>query len=106
MQEENKNGQNDQGDQCAPVPFIAHRQIVAAQERHVGRLIYTIIFIVALAILAMIGEAAIFVGFLNQYEFVSEAVTVDGQDGVANFVGGNGDITNNGQYPAENSESY
>lgn len=106
MQEENKNDQNDQGDQCAPVPYIAHRQIVAAQERHVGRLIYTIIFIVAMAILAIIGETALFVWYLNQYDVVNETVTVDGQDGVANFVGGNGDITNNGQYPAENGESY
>lgn len=102
MQEENK---NDQSDQCAPVPYLAHKEIVAAQERHVGRLIYTIIVIVILSIAAIIGEAALWIRFLDQYEFVTETVSVDGQDGVANFLGGNGDITNYGQYPAENGEN-
>lgn len=87
------------------VPFEAHREAVASQERHVGRLIYVIVFIVAFFVTALVIETASFIWFLNQYEFVEETVTVDGQDGIANFVGGNGDITN-GQYPAENGENY
>lgn len=104
MPEESKEALNDQ--QQPPVPYLAHKEIVAAQERHVGRLIYTIIVIVVLSIAAIIGEAALWIRFLDQYEFVTETVSVDGQDGVANFLGGNGDITNYGQYPAENGENY
>lgn len=72
----------------------AHREAMKTQERHVGRLIYIIVFIVAFFIMAMLGEVAAFIWYLNQYEVVNEVVTVDSTDGVANYVGGDGSITN------------
>lgn len=45
-----------------------------------------------IAILLIIGG---FIWYLNQYEYVSnETVTVDGADGVANYVGKDGNIYN------------
>lgn len=76
------------------MPYAAHKEAVASQERHVGRLIYVIAFIVVFFVLAMLGEVAAFIWYLNQYEVVNEVVTVDSTDGVANYVGGDGSITN------------
>ena len=76
------------------VPYVAHKEAMSAQERHIGRLIYTIIFIVVFFVGAMLIEAGIFVWFLNQYEYTNEVVTVDSTDGVANYIGNNGDIHN------------
>ena len=71
-----------------------HRDAMQAQERHVGRLIYSIVCIVVFFILAMLAEFAGFVWFLGQYEYVTETVTVDSSDGIANYLEGSGSITN------------
>lgn len=76
------------------IPYVAHKEAMSAQERHIGRLIYAIIFIVVFFVGAMLTEAGIFVWFLNQYEYTNEVVTVDSTDGVANYIGNNGDIHN------------
>lgn len=86
------------------VPYAAYKDTVAAQERHVGRLIYVIAFMVVFFIGAMLGEAGIFIWYLNQYEVVNETVTVDSTDGVANYIGRDGDISN-GQSAGENSRT-
>ncbi len=86
------------------VPYVAYKETVAAQERHVGRLIYVMTLIVVFFILAMLGEAGLFIWYLNQYEVVQETVTVDSTDGVANYIGRDGDISN-GQSAGENSRT-
>jgi hypothetical protein len=86
------------------VPYAAYKDTVSAQERHVGRLIYVIVLIVVFFILAMLGEAGLFIWYLNQYEVVQETVTVDSTDGVANYIGRDGDISN-GQNAGENSRT-
>ena len=86
------------------VPYTAHKAAIASQERHVGRLIYVIAFLVVFFIAAMLGEAGIFIWYLNQYEVVNETVTVDSTDGVANYIGRDGDISN-GQSAGENSRT-
>ncbi len=86
------------------VPYAAYKDTVAAQERHVGRLIYVIVLIVVFFILAMLGEAGLFIWYLNQYEVVQETVTVDSTDGAANYIGRDGDISN-GQNARENSRT-
>ena len=84
------------------VPYEVHKETVEREERHSRRLIYTIIFLVILLVgsnMAWIYAAA---WFFDQYEFVSEStITVDGKEGNANYINGNGDI-NNGTYPGEN----
>lgn len=86
------------------VPYAAYKDTVAAQERHVGRLIYVIVLIVVFFILAMLGEAGLFIWYLNQYEVVQETVTVDSTDGVANYIGRDGDISN-GERTGEDSRT-
>lgn len=76
------------------VPYTAHKEALASQERHVGRLIYVIAFLVVFFIGAMLGEAGIFIWYLGQYDVVNETVSVDSSDGIANYVGGDGSITN------------
>lgn len=95
------------------VPYAAYKDTVAAQERHVGRLIYVIVLIVVFFILAMLGEAGIFIWYLNQYEVVNETVTVDSTDGVANYIGRDGDISNGqnagedrGEDPGNQTETH
>lgn len=84
------------------VPYEVHKEAMEREERHSRRLIYTIIFLVILLVgsnMAWIYAAS---WFFSQYEFVSEStVTVDGKEGNANYINGNGDI-NNGTYPGEN----
>jgi len=83
------------------VPYVAYKETVAAQERHVGRLIYVMALIV---VFLMLGEAGLFIWYLNQYEVVQETVTVDSTDGVANYIGRDGDISN-GQSAGEDSRT-
>jgi hypothetical protein len=97
MPEEKKKGEPH-------VPYVAYKETVAAQERHVGRLIYVMALIVVFFILAMLGEAGLFIWYLNQYEVVQETVTVDSTDGVANYIGRDGDISN-GERTGEDSRT-
>lgn len=76
------------------IPYEAHKEAMKLQERHVGRLIYSLVCVVVFFILAMLAEFAGFVWFLGQYEYVNETVTVDSGDGIANYLEGDGSITN------------
>lgn len=87
-------GQKTEQKEGLYIPYEAHSEALQAQERHVGRLIYSIVCIVVFFILAMLAEFAGFVWFLGQYEYVTETVTVDSSDGIANYLEGSGSITN------------
>lgn len=46
-------------------------------------------------LLVIVFTVSIFIWYLNQYDFVSnETVTVDGSEGVANYIGKDGNIYN------------
>lgn len=52
-------------------------------------------FIIAMVILSMwLATIAGFVWYLNQYDFESYETTVDAENGVANYIGNDGDIYN------------
>ena len=72
------------------VPYEAHKEIVDVLNAHNRRLTYTIIFLIC--VIFMIVATGIW--FLNQYEYTTETVTVDSSDGIANYLGGDGSITN------------
>ena len=76
------------------VPYIVFEGELARQERHIKRL--WIALIVAIAIIFVCN--AIWLYVWNQYEYVSESVTVDAENGVANYVGNDGDIYNGQDY--------
>ena len=67
------------------------------------RMFITLIVVIALWFSTIAG----FVWYLNQYDFTSKSVTVDSEQGDANYIGNDGDIyngTNNSQTEEENQE--
>jgi hypothetical protein len=73
------------------VPYIAFESMMARQERHIRRLIFALVVAVLLIFISNLA----WLYFFNQFEYSSEkTVTVDGKDGVANYIGNNGTITN------------
>ena len=66
------------------VPYIAHESMMAREERHIRRLVYALIVSVLLLFISNLA----WLYFFNQFEYSSEeTVTVDGKDGVANYIG-------------------
>ncbi len=81
------------------VPYIAHESMMARDERHIRRLIYALIVSVLLLFISNLA----WLYFFNQFEYSSEeTVTVDGKDGIANYIGNDGTI-NNGENNGEES---
>jgi hypothetical protein len=80
-----------------PVPFIVHESAQARNERAVKRLVIALIVAIALTF----ASNAIWLYAWMQYDYSSEqteSVTVDGKDGVANYIGNDGDIVNGADY--------
>ena len=79
-----------------PVPYIVHESAMARNERAVKRLV------IALIVLALLWFATIGIGVYAwmQYDYTSEksVVDVDANDGVANYIGNDGDIVKGADY--------
>lgn len=88
--EEKREEKTEQAVEHKDVPYEAHKEIVDVLNAHNRRLTYTIIFLIC--VIFMIVATGIW--FLNQYDIAYEAVTVDSTDGVANYIGNDGSITN------------
>ena len=87
------------------VPWIVFEGEMARNERTVRRLWVALIVAIAL-IFATVG---VFVWYLEQYDYTSsETITIDGADGIANYIGKDGTIyngENHGEaYPISNEE--
>lgn len=81
------------------VPYIAHESMMARQERHIRRLIFALVVTILLLFISNLS----WLWFFNQYEYNSEeTVTVDGESGIANYIGNDGTI-NNGENRGEES---
>ena len=77
------------GDRPDNVPYIVFEGEMTRIERHVRRLWFSLIIAIVL------NAACNFIWLYEwmSYDYVStETVTVDGQNGVASYVGNNGDI--------------
>lgn len=73
------------------VPFIAYESMMAREERHVRRLILALV----VTILLLFASNLTWLYFINQFEYsAEETVTVDGKDGIANYICNDGSITN------------
>lgn len=76
-------------EQGKTIPFYAHEGIVARMERSNRRL--WILCIILIVLLAVTNGAWIW----NESQFVDEiTVTQDNEDGINNYVGNDGNITN------------
>lgn len=81
----------------ADVPYIVHESAMARNERTLKRMIVAL----AIAVVLLFATNAAWLYVWNQYDYESEVVTVDSEDGGnANYIGNNGDI-NNGESDSE-----
>ena len=84
------------------VPYIVHESSMARMERQVKRL--WISLIVAVCLLFASNVAWLYCWC--QYDYSSEEiVTVDGKDGIANYIGNDGDIVNGENNGSETEET-
>lgn len=84
---------NNCGDTKTPtsIPYAAHQGIVATMERVNKRLWITLVILVFFLVGSNIGWLV----YESQFEEVTtEEIVVDGEDGVANYIGNDGDIVN------------
>ena len=74
------------------VPYYAHEGMLARNERTIKRLIIALI----IGIVLLFGSNALWLWAWTQYDYTStdSTVDIDGKDGVANYIGNDGDITN------------
>lgn len=76
------------------IPFVVFESVSARDERIIKRLI--LIVVVSLSLFFI--SNALWLYAWMQYDYSSSAstqtVTVDGKDGVANYIGNDGEITN------------
>lgn len=85
-------GCNKENKPNGSVPYIVHESAMARNERSIKRLVVALIVAVAL----MFASNALWLWSWSQYDYSSEesSVEVDAKDGIANYIGGMGDIIN------------
>lgn len=84
------------------VPYIVHEASMARMERQIKRLWIALIISIAM----LFTSGAIFTYAWLQYDYSSEeTVTVDGKDGIANYIGNDGDIVNGENHGSEAEET-
>lgn len=84
------------------VPYIVYESAQARAERRDKRHIIALIIITAMLFISNL----IWVYEWTQYDYVSEdsSVTVDAQDGVANYIGERGNINNGTDYSSTENQ--
>lgn len=91
------------GNQPISVPYVVHESSMARAERQAKRLIAIIILLIVL----LVGSNVGWLIYESQFETVetsSEEVVVDaGSNGVANYIGNDGDIYNGENHSKENN---
>ena len=87
------------------VPYVVHEGILSRMERSNKRMLIALIIAVAL----LFASNALWLYEWTQYDYCGETtsqdVTLESKDGIANYIGNNGDI-NNGKdqgYISENN---
>ena len=83
---------NRRADTELAVPYFMFEGMMARHERTIKHFIIALILVVLL----MFVSNAIWVYEWSTYEYTgtSETVSIDGKEGVANYIGNDGDITN------------
>ena len=82
------------------IPFIVHESILTRMERVIKRLI--IILILVISMLFISNAVWLYAWMQYDYSTETETVSVDGKDGIANYIGNDGDITNGENSSVEN----
>lgn len=71
------------------IPYVVFESAQSRAERCIKRLIVALI----ISIVAVVASNAIWIWYINQYDFESYEITSD-DGGNANYIGNNGDIYN------------
>ena len=82
-------------EKVAQIPYFAHEGMLARQERTIRRLTVALI----LTIVLIFASNVVWLWAWLQYDYTGEEtsvqkVDVDAKEGVANYIGNNGSITN------------
>ena len=80
-------------DEIKDIPYVVYESTVARFERIIKRLV------IALIVVALINVVWIYAWM--QYDYSGEEITVEGTDGIANYIGGSGGIINGKSSGAE-----
>ena len=79
----------------ASVPYVVHESAMARAERHSKRLVAIIILLIILLVGSNIGWLVYESQFETVETITEEDIIVDAEeDGVANYIGNDGDINN------------
>ncbi len=90
--------ENNEQREC--IPFVVFESSMARQERTIKRLIIALIILIALTF----TSNALWLMVWSSYDYTSEEVSVDGTDGIANYIGNDGDINNGESDSKENNK--
>lgn len=79
----------------AQIPLAIHEYNMARMERIIKKLVVALV----ITIILIFASNCVWLYAWMQYDYSSDAtttetVTIDGKDGVANYIGNDGDITN------------
>lgn len=81
------------------IPYVVHESEVTRLERHNRRWFYVVIVLLVMFFCTNFAWLYIF----YQYDYsATETVTIDGQEGIANYIGNDGTITNGKDNSEEN----
>lgn len=72
------------------VPYIVYEGEQARHERTIKRLIIALVVAIALIFLSN----AAWLLYISGFDVTDSSISVETQDGIANYIGQNGDITN------------
>lgn len=76
--------------ESGPVPYIVHESAMARNERAIKRLVVALIVAIAL----MFASNAFWLLAWMQYDYTGEETVVEALDGIANYIGNDGEIVN------------
>lgn len=80
-------------DKMMQIPYVVHEGSLARMERIIKKLVIALI----ITIILLFASNCIWLYAWMQYDYSStetQTVTVDGKDGIANYIGNDGKITN------------
>ena len=82
--------------QMMMIPYVVYESMLTKEDTQQRRMIYVIILLIVLLLVTNV----IWLVAWDQYDYVDDYTNVDGGNGVANYIGDDGDInygTNNTQ---------
>lgn len=77
----------------ATIPYFVLESAMARMERNFKRLIVALV----ICIIVILCSNVAWLYAWMQYDYSGEEITVDSNDGIANYIGGSGGIFNNGE---------